>query len=150
MEALKHFRFRTFKWHCDVWFFPGHIESAWDEWGLGVQKGKKTIVKEQLQAALSESRTFGYRARGSFYRVAQFAVAAAAVLLFAPQEWRMWGWLIAALGILPLMVAVSRLRKKKWLNVQTKDGTVALALDISDWQPEEIEEFRAYFSTWMK
>lgn len=150
MESLKHFRFRSFKWHCDVWFYEDRIESAWDEWGLGVQKGKKTVLKERLQPTITESSTFGFKARGSFYRVTLFLCVALAVWLFAPEQWRVWAWLPVALAVPPLVVAITRLRKKVWLNLQTKDGAVALALDTSGWTPSEVSEFRGYFSGWIK
>ena len=150
MEPLKHFQFRSFKWHCEVWFYEDRIESAWDEWGLGVQKGKKTVLRGRLQPTITETSTFGFKARGSFYRVAQFLIIAFLVWLFAPENWRAWAWLPFVLALPPLVVAITRLKKREWLNLQTKDGAVALALDTSGWQPSEVSDFRDYFSNWIR
>ena len=150
MDAIREFRFRSFKWHCHVWFYPDRVESAWDEWGLGVQKGRRSVLKEKLQPILTESTTFGFRARGSFIRVAQFLAVAAGVWIFAPEEWRIWAWLPIALAVPPLVVGLRRVRKGAWLNLQTREGAVALALDVTDWTSEDVAAFREFFTSWMK
>jgi hypothetical protein len=150
MDAIREFRFRSFKWHWHVRFYPDRVESSWDDWGLGIQKGKRSVLKEKLQPILTESATFGFRARGSSIRVGQFLVVGAATWLFAPPAWRAWAWLPVVLAVLPLFVGLGRLRKGAWLNLQTRDGAVALALDVTDWKSEEVVAFREFFTVWMK
>ena len=150
MKPQKHFEFRSFKWHCSACFYADHVEHSWDEWGLGVRKGKRTVLKEQLQTTLGESNTFGYQATGSFIRVAQFVIVAAGIWLFVPDKWKVLMWLPIALAILPLVVGLRRLRKGHWLNLQTKEGYVAFGIDVSTWQPSEIVELQEFYAQWMK
>ena len=150
METARHFKFRSFKWRCDVWFHPDRVESTWDKWGLGVQKGSKTVLRDRLRPTLSETRTFGYKARGSFYRVGLLLLAALVIRLLAPEMWRTWAWLPVVLALPSLVVGIARLRKNAWLVLQTKEGAVALALDISAWPPAEVAAFRDYYAGWIR
>ena len=150
MSEPRHFRFKTFKWHCDVWFHEDRIESAWDEWNLGVAKGKKTILRDQIQERLSEVDSVGFRAGGPLQAAVFYICATVAIHLFVPGNW-------ARLAIIPLMLAVysasvglGRLRKIRWLNIQGKDGKTLLGLDTSSWSADQVAEFRGFFSAWAR
>jgi hypothetical protein len=150
MSEPRRFRFKTFKWHCDVWFHDNRIESAWDEWGLGVSKGGKTVLKEQIQPHLSETKAFGFRAGTPLKRAVVSACVAAAIYFFAPGAWARWALLPLLAALYPAFIGIRRLQTTQWLNIQTKDGKVALALNVSTWNGAEIEEFRSFFSNWIK
>lgn len=112
-------------------------------------KGGKTVLREQIQPHLSESETFAFRAGGPLKAAALFAGVAAVVYFLAPGAWARWALLPITITIYSAFIGLRRLRTTRWLNIQTKDGKVALALNVSAWNATEIEQFRSFFSNWI-
>jgi hypothetical protein len=54
MIDLRKFIYRNAKWACSVEPLDDRLEYAWDDYGLGVDKGKKSFLRQELARTLSE------------------------------------------------------------------------------------------------
>jgi hypothetical protein len=148
MSESRKFSFRNLKWRCSLEFASDRIDYSWDEWGLGVEKGKKIIMRDQLSPHLAEANSFG-RFRWPLLTASGYLILAMFAYALLPMPWRHATWLFLALFVLSAFTAIRRMRKSQWISILEKNGRSAVGVNVTGWSDNERKEFQTFYAIWI-
>lgn len=151
MESTRKFSSQNLKWKCEAVFFDDRLEWSWDEWGLGVSKGKSVVLRDELSPHLTESSSMAVEAKGPLLTGVGYMVLAIFSHVLLPTPWRHIEWLFVFGFLLAGGKGIFRLfRKTESINIQLKNGNPVAAIIVTKWPSEEREAFRSFYGQWVK
>ena len=149
MSEARTFSYRNLDWHCQLEFYSDRVEHTWDKYGWGLEKGRTVILRKELSPHLSEGKDVGAHAKGPILTAGTYLILALFSFALLPGFWSYVGYLFIALFCLAAFLAITRLKRKRWLQMIEKDGRPLASMDITKWSDTEEQEFRRFYEQWM-
>ncbi len=151
MSNSKTFISQNQKWKCEGVFYSDRFEWSWDEWGLGVSKGKTVVQHEELSPHLTKSSNMGVGAKGPLITASAYAVLAIFSHALLPTPWQYIEFFFVAGFIFAGVRGIFRLvRKTESINIQLKSGNAVAAIITTKWSAKELGDFRSFYEKWIK
>jgi hypothetical protein len=148
MTKSRKFKYRNRSWSCEAEFFEDRLEYSWDSYGLGVEKGKKVFLVNELSGSLDEGTgSYGSnmsRLPGVYLVLAMFSWA------LLPRPWRYSTYVFLVMFVYSAILAISRLKKRAWMRIKRINGDTAFSVQVTSWPETEREAFRKFYSEWIK
>ena len=130
-------------------FFPDRVEREWST--TPGTSGQATIPKHTLSPLLSSQKTFAWGFRRPFF---QFIVCLGFALAlhegFDRPILRIAGLVFYVLAAFKLIVALSRVRRDRWIYLHRADGGHILTLRVNGLQGLSEAEFIARYKQYMQ
>jgi hypothetical protein len=146
MPSERRFVFRNVDWTCSLEFFPDYLEYSWDNYGLGVEKGKKTFLRQELSFHLRQGT--GRYAYTGLRLPAIYLTLTIISYAWEPQPWRFSAYLFLILFLLSGYRFLFRLKKRNWIRIIKKNGDSAVDVQMTKWNREERKQFISFYSDW--
>ncbi len=150
MSESRKFSYRSLDWVCSLEFFPDRIENEWDLGGLGVDKRRSIIMRQELAPHLAEATTGAgafslkpFRYAGGYLVLAMFSYT------LLPPLWRYSAYLFLAFFAVAAYRGAMVIRKGRWIQILRKDGKCAVNVQVTKWTDEERERFRHFYKEWI-
>ncbi|HTB81289.1 MAG TPA: hypothetical protein VK717_10430 [Opitutaceae bacterium] len=151
MSGSRKFTFRNLEWACSIEFFPDRVEYSWDFWGLGVDKGKRAALRQELTPTLTETTGRVYRAQAM--QAHRWAIGCLILAMFSyvllPPPWRNSTYLFLAAFAVQAYRGFNCLRKGHWIQIFRRDGKSMVSVQVTKWTEREREEFRDFYAEWI-
>jgi hypothetical protein len=147
---VKRFRYRNMNWHCSVDFHHDRVEQTWDFLGLGIDRGKRPFMWQDLSSNLGSAVGRGKDPTKQL-RIAGAGFILSVVLYHTlPRSVLILAYVVAGWSLVGFALSLRYFKSREWIQIFNNDGSLAMSLPVSNWSANQKAAFKDFFVEWLK
>src|SRR5579863_5308322 len=137
MRVKAEYSFWKYELRCKVTFYDDRIEYTWDFFGLGVERGRRSFLRNELSPNVGEAVGLYHRsAKGKLFFWVCLLITLA-IHWSAPKPYIYLEYLFLAALVGNVSKSFYYIIRNSWITLYCKDGSLAISVLVSGWSEAE-------------